>query len=109
MDPIRTLLLARTHTVVLDPDRVASASTRPARDGDVERFENQLVELGFVMSLDLAMTVRRLPQQTIEELRGWTVTTLAAAHGAQSPQAPALARPTSSDARSVFVRRVLRC
>ena len=61
MDPIRTLLLARTHTVILDPDRVASAATRPSRDGDVDQFEDELAQLGFVMSLDLAMTIRRLP------------------------------------------------
>jgi hypothetical protein len=61
MDSIRTLLLARTHTVVLDPDRVASAVTRPTRDIDVEKFEDELAQLGYVMSLDLAMTMRRLP------------------------------------------------
>ena len=61
MDSIRTLLLARTQTVVLDPDRVANASTRPTRDVDLEKFEDELAQLGFVMSLDLAITIRRLP------------------------------------------------
>lgn len=77
MDPIRTLLLARTHTVVLDPDRVASAATRPTRDADLEKFEDDLAQLGYVMSLDLAMTMRRLPFQAIAELRAWIAATLA--------------------------------
>ncbi len=77
MDPLATLLLARTHIVVLDPDRVASASTRPARDVDIERFEIALVHHGFVMSLDLAMTVRRLPHDAVGELTSWMLSTLA--------------------------------
>ncbi|MEO8700389.1 MAG: RING finger family 4 domain-containing protein [Kofleriaceae bacterium] len=77
MDRIRTLLLARTSTVVLDPDRVAAAATRPSRDVDLDRFEDELVQLGYVMSLDLAMTVRRLPHQAIQELKTWILDTLA--------------------------------
>ncbi len=110
MDPIRTLLLARTHTVILDPDRVASASTRPARDGDVDRFEDELVELGFVMSLDLAMTIRRLPHETIKELRSWMVATLTAAAGAQRPYVPPFrGSPATApaDAPTLFARRVV--
>jgi hypothetical protein len=49
MDRIRTLLLARTNVVVMDPDLVASASTRPSRDADVEKFEDELAQLGYVM------------------------------------------------------------
>jgi hypothetical protein len=78
MDPIRTLVLTRNHTVVLDPDLVASASTRPIRDVDVDRFEAELARLGFVMSLDLAITVRRLPHPALQELRTWISQTLAA-------------------------------
>jgi hypothetical protein len=85
MDRIRTLVLARTHTVVLDPDLVASAATRPLRDADVDRFEAELARMGFVMSLDLAMTTRRLPSSALHELRDWVVSTLAAHH----PRPPA--------------------
>jgi len=88
MDSIRTLLLARTQTVVLDPDRVANASTRPTRDVDLEKFEDELAQLGFVMSLDLAMTIRRLPHQAIVELRAWIATTLATTLGAHRPNVP---------------------
>src|SRR5215470_18748575 len=88
MDSIRTLLLARTQTVVLDPDRVASAATRPTRDVDLEKFEDELAQLGYVMSLDLAMTIRRLPYQTIAELRAWIMATLARALGAHRPHVP---------------------
>ena len=79
MDRIRTLLLQRTHTVVMDADRVADAATRPHRDADVDKLENELVQLGYVMSLDLAMTIRRLPHQTMQELRTWMFDTLASA------------------------------
>jgi hypothetical protein len=82
MDRIRTLLLARTHTVVMDPDAVADAATRPIRDSDIERFEDELAQLGFVMSLDLAMMLRRLPYQAMQELRGWMFDTLAKQVGA---------------------------
>ncbi len=46
MDRIRTLLLARTHVVVMDPDLVASASTRPSREADAEALEDDLAQLG---------------------------------------------------------------
>jgi hypothetical protein len=110
MDPIRTLLLARTHTVILDADLVASASTRPARYGAVDRFEAELVELGYVMSLDLAMTIRRLPHQVIEALRGWMVSTLARLLGSRRPAVPlfrGLPEVSPAEAYTVYVRRVL--
>jgi Prokaryotic RING finger family 4 len=110
MDPIRTLLLARTHTVILDADLVASASTRPARYGAVDRFEAELVELGFVMSLDLAMTIRRLPNQAIEALRGWMVSTLARLVGSRRPAVPlfrGLPEAAPSETSALYVRRVL--
>src|SRR5215468_11939068 len=98
MDAIRTLLLERTHTVVLDPDRVANASTRPIRDVEIERFEDELAQLGFVMSLDLAITIRRLPQGAIHELRTWMVDTLGKQLG-ERPHVPlAAAIATSTDA-----------
>ena len=58
MDRIRTLLLARTHVVVMDPDLVSQAATAPARDGEVEKLEDALAQLGFVLSLDLGTTLR---------------------------------------------------
>ncbi|MGE0867155.1 MAG: RING finger family 4 domain-containing protein [Kofleriaceae bacterium] len=76
MDALRTLLLSRTHTVVLDPERAANAATRPSRGADLERFEDELARLGFVMSLDLAMMVRRLPGQAAIDLRKWLIDTL---------------------------------
>jgi hypothetical protein len=105
MDSIRTLLLARTHTVVLDPDRVASASTRPTRDADLEKFEDELAQLGYVMSLDLAMTIRRLPYQAIVELRTWMTSTLVKALGAHRPHVPLFRG--ASDAASPYLRRML--
>jgi hypothetical protein len=78
MDRIRTLLLARTHVVVMDPDLVAQAATRPVRDVDVEKLELELVKLGYVLSLDLATTLRRLPFQAVQDLRGWIRDTLGA-------------------------------
>src|SRR5262245_41211763 len=110
MDSIRTLLLARTHTVVLDPDRVASAATRPTRDVDLEKFEDELAQLGYVMSLDLAMMIRRLPYQALVELRAWIVSTLARALGAQRPHVPlfrAVPAPAPGDAPSLYLRRML--
>lgn len=110
MDSIRTLLLGRTHTVILDPDIVASATTRPARHGVVDRFEAELVELGYVMSLDLAMTIRRLPNQAVEELRGWIVSTLARPLGAHRPHVPqfrGFPAGAPADGYSVYVRRVM--
>ena len=110
MDRIRTLLLGRTHTVVLDPDRVASAGTRPTRDVDVDKFEDELAQLGFVMSLDLAMTMRRLPFQAIEELRRWMVDTLAKQLGAHRPHVPlvrAFPTGTPADPDVAYLRRIL--
>jgi hypothetical protein len=77
VDPIATLILSRTNTVVLDVDWIANAATRPARDGDVERFEATLLGLGFVLSLDLAMALRRLPHEALAMLQHWIVETLA--------------------------------
>jgi hypothetical protein len=110
MDSIRTLLLARTHTVILDPDRVANASTRPARYGDVDRFEAELVELGYVMSLDLAMLIRRLPHQAIDELRAWIVSTLVRPFGPHRPHVPlfrSFPAATPAETYTLYVRRVL--
>lgn len=109
MDSLRTLLLARTFTVVLDPDRVASAATRPARNSDVDRFEDELAQLGFVMSLDLAMTVRRFPHQAIQELRQWMIGTLTRPLAAL-PHVPLFAAmpPTApDDPYAVYARRVM--
>src|SRR4051812_9441622 len=109
MDSIRTLLLARTHTVVLDPDRVASAATRPSRGVDLEKFEDELAQLGHVMSLDLAMTVRRLPHQALLELRAWILSTLTRALGAHRPHVP-LSRDAVSatgDGPALYLRRML--
>ncbi len=77
MDRLRTLLLARTHTVVMDPDVFADAATRPLRDSDADHLEDELAQLGYVMSLDLAMTVRRLPREASQQLRAWIIKTLA--------------------------------
>jgi hypothetical protein len=110
MDPIRTLLLARTHLVILDPDRVAEAATRPTRDSDVEKFEDELAQLGFVMSLDLALTIRRFPHQAIAELRAWIVGTLAKTLGAHRPHVPlfrAFPVGTPGDTSSLYLRRIL--
>jgi len=99
---LRSLLLSSTHTVVMDPDAVASAATRPTRDVDLERFEDELAQLGFVMSLDLAMTIRRLPHQAIEQLRGWISDTLRAVPGAK-PTVPLFAGLPEA---SRYLRRV---
>ncbi len=110
MDRLRTLLLARTSTVVLDADRVASAATRPQRDVDVEKFEDELAQLGFVMSLDLAMTLRRLPHATGHELKAWMLETLAKVVGAHRPHVPlfrGFPATTPTDTRSLYLRRVL--
>ena len=108
MDSIRTLLLARTHTVVLDPDRVASAATRPSRDADLEKFEDELAQLGYVMSLDLAMTVRRLPHQALAELRTWIVATLTRSLGVK-PSVPLFRSTTTppGNVASLYLRRML--
>jgi hypothetical protein len=109
MDSIRTLLLARTYTVVLDPDRVASAATRPTRDVDLEKFEDELAQIGYVMSLDLAMTIRRLPFQAILELRTWIAATLEQHLGAHRPQVPLFRGfpAVPGDTSSLYLRRML--
>src|SRR5438552_1964116 len=110
MESIRTLLLARTHTVVLDPDQVASAATRPTRDVDLAKFEDELAQLGFVMSLDLAITIRRLPFAAIQELRGWITRTLVTQVGALRPRVPLfreLPAGTPSDPGTLYLRRIL--
>ncbi len=110
MDAIRTLLLARTHVVVLDPDVAAAAATRPSRDGDVEKFEDELAQLGFVMSLDLAITIRRMPNQAIQELRNWLLVTLGKTLGAHRPHVPlfrGFPAATPGDPPTLFLRRVI--
>jgi hypothetical protein len=110
MDRLRTLLLARSHLVVMDPDLVASATTRPSRDADLDRLEDELAQLGFVMSLELAMTMRRLPQQTTQELRSWLRDTLAARLGPQRPHVPlhpTLTEDPRADADARYLRRML--
>ncbi|HEX3476921.1 MAG TPA: MXAN_6230/SCO0854 family RING domain-containing protein [Kofleriaceae bacterium] len=109
MDSIRTLLLARTQTVVLDPDRVASAATRPSRGVDLEKFEDELAQLGHVMSLDLAMTVRRLPHQALLELRAWIVATLTRSLGVHRPHVPLShgAPSATGDGPALYLRRML--
>jgi hypothetical protein len=104
LDPIATLFLARAHTVVLDPDLAASASTRPASDTDVDRFEDELLQLGFVLSLDLAMTVRRLPHEALGEVKRWIIATLAAGTRPHAPLTPLARR---EDPYSLYVQRVL--
>ena len=62
------------------------------------------------MSLDLAMTMRRLPYQAILELRSWISATLAMALGAHRPLVPLFrgVRPTTpGDAQSLYLRRML--
>src|SRR5688572_21652441 len=105
MDPIATLLLARARTVVLDPDHVANAATRPARDADIDRFEDELLQLGFVMSLDLAMTLRRMPHQALAELKSWMIDTLAKTLGAHRPLVPLFRGP--DDTHGSYALRVL--
>jgi len=110
MDAIRTLLLARTHVVVLDADHAANAATRPSRDSDLEKIEDELAQLGFVMSLDLAMTVRRLPNQAIQELRNWMFDTLAKTTGAHRPHVPlfrGFPAGVPANTAGLYLRRVL--
>lgn len=110
MDALRTLLLARAHVVALDPDRVADAATRPARDNDLDKFEDELAQLGFVMSLDLAMAIRRLPYQAMQELRSWMSRTLGAAVGPVRPHVPPFRGGpdgTPDVPQSLYRRRVL--
>jgi hypothetical protein len=110
MDRIRTLLLARTNVVVIDPDLVAMAATRPSRDADVEQLEDELAQLGYVMSLDLATMIRRLPRQTMQELRNWLVDTLAKQLGAHRPHVPlfrAFPAGVPAGTQALYVRRIL--
>lgn len=110
MDPLRTLLLARTNVVVMDPDLVASAATRPIRDADVEKLEDELAQLGYVLSLDLAATLRRLPYGTLQELRGWIYDTLAKQLGAHRPHVPlfrAFPEGVPADTQALYLRRIL--
>jgi len=110
MDRLRSLLLARTCMVVLDADRVASAATRPSRDVDIDKFEDELAQLGYVMSLDLAMTVRRLPHQVGQELKTWMLATLAGVVGADRPHVPlfrGFPAATPANTRSLYLRRVM--
>lgn len=110
MHAIRTLLLARTHIVVMDPDQVADAATRPMTDSDLEKFEDELAQLGFVMSLDLAMSIRRLPNQAIQELRNWMIDTLAKTVGAHRPHVPlfrSFPEGTPANTKTLLLKRVL--
>ncbi|MGE0547807.1 MAG: RING finger family 4 domain-containing protein [Kofleriaceae bacterium] len=106
MDALRTLLLSRTHTVVLDPERAANAATRPSRGADIERFEDELARLGFVMSLDLAMMVRRLPGQAVIDLRKWLIDTLTCLVGRDHATVPPFHGSTST-AMSSYARRMI--
>src|SRR5258706_1618280 len=110
MERLRTLLLARSLIVWLDPDRISSAQTRPVRDADLDKLEDELAQLGFVMSLDLARSVRRPPTQTLHDLRSWLVESLAKQIGAQPSHVPLFrsvpeGRPT--EAGTLYVRRIL--
>src|SRR5690606_116130 len=110
MHRVRTLLLARTNVVVMDPDLVATASTRPTRDQDIERLEDDLAQLGYVMSLDLATLVRRLPYQTMHELGGWIYDTLAKQLGAHRPHVPlfrAFPAGVPTNTQALYLRRIL--
>ncbi len=110
MDRIRTLLLARTHVVVMDPDLIASASTRPQRGNDVEQLEEELAQLGYVMSIDLASMLRRVPHQVILELRGWIYDTLAKQVGAHRPHVPLFRHfpaGVPSDTPSLYLQRIV--
>jgi hypothetical protein len=110
MHAIRTLLLARTQIVVMDPDQVADAATRPSTDQALEKFEDELAQLGFVMSLDLAMSIRRLPSQAIQELRNWMFDTLAKTVGAHRPHVPlfrAFPEGTPANTKTLLLKRVL--
>jgi hypothetical protein len=110
MNRIRTLLLARTHVVVMDPDLVASASTRPQRGTEAESLEDELAQLGFIMSIDLASMVRRVPHHAILELRGWIHDTLAKQVGAHRPHVPLFRNfpeGVPSDTPSQYLRHIV--
>ena len=60
------------------------------------------------MSLDLAMTVRRLPHQALAELRAWIVSTLSRSLGTHRPGVPLFRGiPTGGDGASLYLRRML--
>jgi hypothetical protein len=103
LDPIATLLLQRAQTVVLDPDLAADAATRPASDHDVDRFEDELLQLGYVLSLDLAMMIRRLPHEALAEVKRWLVATL---NTPARPHAPPFKLARREDPYSLYVQRV---
>lgn len=110
MDRLRTLLLARTHTVVMDPDAISDAATRPIRGSDIDKLEDELAQLGYVLSLDLAMTLRRLPFQAMQELRAWIHDTLAKQLGAHRPHVPLFRNfpdGVPADTRVMYLRRIL--
>jgi hypothetical protein len=107
MDRIRTLLLARAHVVVMDPDLVAQASTAPVRVADVENLEDELAQLGFVLSIDLATTLRRLPYQAMQEMRSWIHATLAKTVGAHRPHVPLFRKHTPGDTETLYRKRML--
>jgi hypothetical protein len=107
MDRIRTLLLARAHVVVMDPDLVAQASTAPVRVADVENLEDELAQLGFVLSIDLATTLRRLPYQAMQEMRSWIQATLAKTVGAHRPHVPLFRKHTPGDTETLYRKRML--
>src|SRR5262245_30026443 len=110
MDRIRTLLLARTNIVVMDPDLVASAATRPSRDQDAEKLEDELAQLGYVMSLDLASMIRRLPYQSMQELKGWMFETLTAHVGAHRPHVPlfrSFPAGVPANTQALYLKRML--
>lgn len=107
MDRIRTLLLARAHVVVMDPDLVAQASTAPVRVADVENLEDELAQLGFVLSIDLATTLRRLPYQAMQEMRSWIYATLAMTVGAHRPHVPLFRKHTPGDTEALYRKRIL--
>jgi hypothetical protein len=110
MERLRTLLLVRSNIVWLDPDRISSAQTRPLRDADLDKLEDDLAQLGFVMSLDLAMAVRRLPTQTMADMRTWLVDSLAEQVGAHRPHVPLFRKfpdGTPGDTGALYTRRIL--
>lgn len=100
MDRLRTLLLARAHVVVLDPELAASAATRPMRDVDADRLELALIARGYVLGLDLAMMLRSLPAAALRELTAWLLATCARDAGARpaSEYAGAIAPWLTGDA-----------
>lgn len=107
MDRIRTLLLARAHVVVMDPDLVAQASTAPLRVADVDNLEDELAQLGFVMSIDLSTTLRRLPYQALQEMRSWIHDTIAKTLGAHRPHVPLFRKHTPGDTETLYRKRIL--